>query len=251
MLSAVIITFNEEKNIERCIRSLQAVADEVVVVDSLSTDKTRTICESMGARVIEEPFRGHVEQKNYALSLARYPYVLSLDADEALSNELIASILVEKKAGFQTEGYAMNRLNRYCGKWIRHGLYYPDRKLRLVKKEFATWKGINPHDKLELSKGAIKKLRGDILHHAYDSYEQHLEKANRYSSIAAKAKIGNKQRASFLNLVVNPAWAFLNGYILRAGFLDGKEGFVIARMIAFETYLKYSKMLKLQKGKEL
>lgn len=249
-LSVVIITFNEEKNIERCLSSVKTVADEIVVVDSYSTDRTREICTSHGVVFIERAFAGHIEQKNFALAQVSNHYALSLDADEALSETLAAAILTEKSKGFPAGGYEMNRLNRYCGKWIRHGNYYPDRKLRLVKKETAYWGGTNPHDKLILRESpALRKLKGDILHLAYDTYEEHMEKTNRYSTIAAEQKFRQGKTAGFLSLLVRPAWAFFRSYVLRLGFVDGSEGLAIAKFIAFENFLKYAKLRKLWKDK--
>src|SRR6185503_9760477 len=144
-LSVVIITLNEERNIERCIQSVKQIADEIIVVDSLSTDRTREIAAANGAKVIEQPFLGFIEQKNFALSKASHSHVMSLDADEEMSEELSRLILNEKSKDFPKDAYIVKRLPFYCGKWIRHGTYYPDRKIRLVNKEKANWGGTNPH----------------------------------------------------------------------------------------------------------
>ena len=144
-ISAVIIAFNEEKNIERCILSLKNVVDEIVVVDSFSKDKTKEICLAHNVVFIEHSFKGHIEQKNWAYTQASNNYVLSLDADEALSDELKNSILAIKN-NWKNDGYAFNRLTSYCGKWIKHCGWYPDIKLRLWDRRKGTWKGINPHD---------------------------------------------------------------------------------------------------------
>ena len=250
-LSVVIITFNEEKNIGRCLESVKAVADEIIVVDSLSTDKTKEIALSHGAVVIEQSFLGYIEQKNFALSKANNPYVLSLDADEALSEELSGSIVEEKSKNFPEDAYAMNRLPYYCGKWVRHGTYYPDRKIRLVNKQKAKWGGVNPHDKIILEKGsALQNLKGDLLHYIYQSFEDHVNKTNKFSSIAAMALYKAGKKSSYFKLIVNPAWAFFHCYFIRLGFLDGFTGFMIARMVAMNTFLKYSKLIRLYKAEK-
>ena len=247
-LSVVIITFNEEKNIGRCLESVKAVADEIVVVDSLSTDKTKEIALSHGAVVMEQPFLGYIEQKNYALSKANNPYVLSLDADEALNEELTGSILEEKSKNFPKDAYAMNRLPYYCGKWIRHGTYYPDRKIRLVNNKKAKWGGVNPHDKIILEKGSTRQtLKGDLFHYIYQSFEDHVNKTNKFSSIAAMALYKAGEKPSYFKLIVNPAWAFFHCYFIRLGFLDGFTGFMIAKFVAMNTFLKYSKLIQLYK----
>ncbi len=250
-LSATIITFNEEKKIDRCLQSLQGVADEIIVVDSLSTDKTREICRSYQVVLIEQPFLGYIEQKNFALSKASHSHALSLDADEALSNELIKSILAEKKNGFPSDGYTMNRFNFYCGKWIKHGTYYPDRKLRLLDIKKGKWGGQNPHDKVIMNDNTVvKHLKGDLLHYTYQSYEEHSRQMERFSTIAAKAMYDKKKPLRRFKLWVNPAWAFIKGYIIKLGFLDGKEGFMIARFTAIQSYLKYRKLSSLYNQKQ-
>ena len=247
-LSVTIITFNEEKHIDRCLRSVKGVADEIVVVDSLSADKTKEICLSHSVVFIEQPFLGYVEQKNFALSKASHEHVLSLDADEALSDELAASVMKEKEKGFPADGYTMNRLNYYCGKWIRHGTYYPDRKLRLLDLQKGKWGGQNPHDKIMMQENsAIHHLEGDLLHYTYQTIEQHAKQMERFSTIAAKALFDRGEKPSYSKLIINPAWAFIKGYLLKLGFLDGAEGFRIARFTARQSYLKYVKLIQLHR----
>lgn len=247
-LSVVIITLNEEKNIGRCLESVLAVADEIVVVDSLSTDATKRICAEFGVRFIEQPFLGYIEQKNFALTKASHPFVLSLDADEALSPELASSILQEKAKGFAADGYTMNRLSWFCDRWIRHGSWYPDRKLRLVRGSSASWGGTNPHDRLMLAGGAqTRHLSGDLLHYTYHSLEEYIAQGNRFTTIAAKAMQAQGKRATWWNLVWNPFMAFVKSYFLRAGFLDGFHGYLIARQSASQTLFKYAKLRMLQK----
>lgn len=241
-LSVVIITFNEEKNIGRCIDSVKNVADEIVVVDSCSTDKTAEIATSKGAIVKLQPFLGYVEQKNFALGVASNNYVLSLDADEALDPKLEASIL-ETKKDFRFKGYSMNRCTNYCGHFIRHGSWYPDKKLRLIDKNFAYWGGDNPHDKLIMKDDApVEHLRGDILHFSYNSIEEHALQNNKFSTISAETYFKRGKKTSIFKMVVHPFWAFFLGYIVRGGFLDGYHGFVVAIHVAHLSFLKHAKL---------
>ena len=247
-LSVAIITNHEEKNIGRCLESVKDIADEIVVVDSGSTDRTQEICESFGARFIPQSFLGFIGQKNFALDATKHLHVLSLDADEALSPELQKAIKAEKDKGFPHTGYTMNRLSLFCGQWIRHGTWYPDRKLRLVLKSAARWGGMNPHDKMELTEGSTEKhLPGDILHLTFYSLEEYVTQGNKLSSMAAKAMLEEGKRAGYFNLIWNPFMAFVKSYFIRAGLLDGFNGYIIARQSASQTYLKYAKLMQLQR----
>ncbi len=239
-LSAVIITYNEARNIGRCLDSLVGVADEVVVVDSFSTDQTEAICrQHPGVRFLQHSFEGHIEQKNYALQQANFPYVLALDADEALSTELKKAIL-ETKKNWQHDGYTMNRLTNYCGQWIHHSGWYPDQKLRLWQKEKGNWGGTNPHDKVEMAVGSTTAhLSGDLRHYSYYTVQEHVERAEKYAAIAAEAMRQQGKGATWLNVVFSPILKFLRNYVLKAGFLDGELGYTICRISALETYWKY------------
>lgn len=246
--SAVIITYNEEKNIGRCLDSIKGIADEIVVVDSFSTDRTKEICLSYGVRFIEEPFRGFIEKKNFALNNATHDYVLSLDADEALDDTLRKSILAEKEKSFPSDCYDMNRLSSFCGQWIRHGTWYPDKKLRLLNRQKGQWGGTNPHDKIIMREGAVKKhLKGDILHYTYNSLEEIILQTNRLTNIQSLAMYKQGKRSNVVKLVINPFMAFISGYFIKCGFLDGYNGFLIARYASYSTFIKYSKLLHLQK----
>lgn len=245
-IAAVIITFNEERNIGRCLDSLAGVADEVVVVDSFSTDRTEQICREKGARFVQNPFAGHIEQKNYALAQAVFEHVLSLDADEALSEPLRQAILVAK-ADWRADGYAMNRLTNYCGQWIRHSGWYPDRKLRLFDRRRARWGGANPHDKVEMTPGATTaRLQGDLLHYSYYSVDEHYARARRYADIAARAMRDQGKRAGWWNLLFSPLMKFLRNYVIRLGFLDGRAGLRICWITALETGWKYWALRRLE-----
>ena len=246
-LSVVIITFNEERNIGRCIDSVLPVADEVLVLDSHSTDKTCAIAVAKGARVLQQPFAGYIEQKNNALALAQNDLVLSLDADEALDERLQQSILSAKK-NKMAAGYTMNRCTYYCGRFIRHGAWYPDRKLRLFSRQLAQWGGTNPHDKVEFhSPQTSIHLAGDILHYSYYTLEEHITQNNKFSTIAAESYFSRGKRTSLFRIWFNPCWAFFSGFFLRDGFLDGFYGYVIARNVAHLTFMKHSKLYLLQR----
>ncbi|HTJ13935.1 MAG TPA: glycosyltransferase family 2 protein [Dinghuibacter sp.] len=244
-LSVVIITYNEERNIGRCIDSVQAVADEVVILDSHSQDRTTAIASEKGAVVYEQPFAGYTEQKNAALDLATHPLVLSLDADEAIDERLVASI-TEVKNNAIADGYTMNRCTSYCGRFIRHGSWYPDRKLRLFDKRKARWTGEKIHEKVEIA-GTTGHLKGDILHYSYDRLDEHVSQNNKFSTLSAEAYFAKGKKSSWTKMLLNPFWAFFQGYILRAGFLDGFLGLVIAANVAHLTFMKYYKLYALQK----
>ncbi len=249
-LSVVIITFNEERNIGRCIDSVKEVADEIVVLDSFSTDNTVEIAIEKGAIVRQQEFTRYVQQKNTALQLATHNYVLSLDADEALSDTLSNSILNAKQQ-FGYRSYSMKRSNFFCTRFIRHGLWYPDRKLRLFDKRIAKWGGYDPHDKVILEgQIAVKKLDGDLLHYAYYSINEYLDKNERVSAIAARSMYEHGIKKHWSKLYLSPAWEFINGYILRLGFLDGYYGLLIAIHCANQSFLKHQLLQQLQKQQE-
>jgi glycosyltransferase involved in cell wall biosynthesis len=249
-LSVVIITFNEEVNIERCLRSVMNIADEIVVVDSFSTDKTESICKEYKVHFSQNKFEGHIEQKNWALAKSKYDYILSLDADEAVSSELEKSIL-EVKANWTHDTYKMNRLTNYCGDWIKHGSWYPDTKLRLARKASVKWGGDNPHDKLErLTSGKTHHLKGDILHYSYYSVQEHIAQQERFSSIAAKALFDRGKKAPLYKLVLNPVASVIKDIIIRKGYLDGESGFKVAQISAKSVFWKYKKLRNLWKKED-
>ena len=246
--SAVIITYNEENNIARCLESLKGVASEIVVVDSYSTDKTKEICLSYGVTFIEHPFEGFIEKKNFALGKATNDYVLSLDADEALDNTLKNSILNESAQSFPFDCYQMSRLSSFCGQWIKHGTWYPDRKIRLINRRKGGWGGINPHDKIVMQEGVnMKRLKGDILHYTYGTIEEIAQQTNKFTTIQAKSMFDRGKRSNVIKIVINPLVAFVLGYIVKLGFLDGYNGFIIASLAANSTLVKYAKLLHLQR----
>ncbi len=241
-ISLVIIAFNEEEKIANCIESAKDIVDEILVVDSYSTDQTVYIAGSLGARIIQNPFKGHIEQKNFALQNAYYDYVLSLDADEALSEELKNNI-AEIKNNWKADVYKMNRLTSYCGKWIRHGTWYPDTKIRLFKKSAGSWKGSNPHDRFELDEGKkIAFIKGDILHYTMNNISDHLKQMDYFTEIMARDLHKAGKKSSYLKLFFSPVIKFVKSYFIRLGFLDGYYGLVISLNSAHASFLKYAKL---------
>ena len=238
-ISATIITFNEERNISRVIESLRC-ADEVVVVDSGSTDRTVEIASKLGARIVESPWRGFAGQKNFASAQAAHDWILSLDADEALSEALEAELWQIKKNGPEFDGYTMPRLAQYLGRWILHSGWHPDRKVRLFDRRKAKWVGNYVHESV-IVEGRIGHLKENLLHFTCDSLSEHLKTMDRYTTLAAEQIVDQKRHVSWPTLVCDPAWTFFRSYVLDRGFLDGTEGLAIAYMAAFYNFLKYTK----------
>lgn len=250
-LSVAIITFNEENKIRKALESVKAVADEIVVVDSFSTDATESICNEYDVNFIKNKFDGYVEQKNFALSQCSNEIVLSIDADEALS-ETLAKSIKNAKANWKGDGFRFNRLTNYAGHWVKHCGWYPDTKLRLVSKGQAKWEGYNPHDILKLTNGTKGTwLSGDLEHYSYDSVTDHVNQTNKFTSINAKASFENGVRSSLLKIVMRPPLKFIRDYIFKLGFLDGRYGFMICYINALSAFLKYSKIYELQNQKEI
>lgn len=246
-ISAVIITYNEEKNIERCLKSLLGVVDEIIVLDSFSIDNTEAICKKYNIRFEKHIFDGHIEQKNRVMNMAKHDYVLSLDADEFLSEELKKSILQEKKS-LDYDAYSFNRLNYFCGKKIKHGGWYPDRKIRFWNKNVGKWRGENPHDKVVLNKNTtLKHLDGDLNHYSFHSISQHVEQINKFSEIKAKIDFQKNKKANIFRIFFKPFVKFIIIYFLKLGFLDGFYGYVIAKNSAHFNFLRYVKLKNFQK----
>jgi glycosyltransferase involved in cell wall biosynthesis len=248
-ISAVIITLNEERNIERCLLSVKDIVNEIIVVDSFSTDKTEDICKKFGVRFSCHPFGGYIEQKSLAISMAINDRVLLIDADEALSNELKESI-IKVKDNWTHDGYEFNRLNSFCGQWIRHSGWYPDRKLRLFDRRKASIKGRNPHDEVVMNEGATKKrLKGDLLHYTYITVEDQVQQINRFTYIQAKGNFERGKKAGWFSILFSPFYKFIRHYFFKLGFLDGYYGYLICRNMAYSTFLKHAKLRALWKGK--
>ncbi len=239
-LSVIIITLNEERNIGRCIESLLPVADEIIVVDSFSTDKTKEICLSHGVRYMENPWKGYSAQKNFAQKMASHDFILSLDADEALSKELSASILRIKNESIGL--YSFNRLTNYCGKWIRHGGWYPDIKIRLYDRRECEWEG-NIHERLKIAAGQKPVLlEGECFHYTFYSVSEHLAQVNKFTTLMADEAYEKGERSSWFYILFSPVVKFVRDFIFRLGFMDGYEGFLVSRISAYATFLKYVKL---------
>lgn len=250
-ISAVIITLNEEANLARCISSLQEVVDEVVVVDSYSKDNTRAVAESFPkVRFYSQEWLGYAEQKNYADSLTAYNTVLSIDADEALSEELRNSIKeIRQKPENENRVFELSRLTNYCGHWIRHCGWYPDIKVRLFDKRSVKWQGSFVHETLSLPQGTeVVRLNGDLLHYSYKNASEHVERLNKYSLLAAKKAFKAGKKSSFLDVWLKPKWKFIRDYIFKGGILDGYAGYRVCKMSAFANFLKYAHLKELNEN---
>jgi glycosyltransferase involved in cell wall biosynthesis len=243
-ISAIVITFNEEANISRCLKSLD-FADEIVVVDSFSADQTLVIAQAHDAKVMQQKFLGHVEQKNFATRQASHDWILSLDADEEISPELRKSILSARTEGLRADAYSVNRRSFYLTDWFMQGGWYPDRKIRLFNRTRACWTGRNPHDHVRIEPGArVVHLQGDLLHYPYHDLSDHLERIQSYSTIAARGKAG--KRVTSLHLIGHPAAKFLKAYLLKGAILQGTRGLIFSVMAALSVFMKYAKLWELR-----
>jgi len=238
-ISATIITYNEERNLPRAIESLRC-ADEVLVVDSGSSDRTVELAEKLGARVVESPWLGYAKQKNLAAERASFDWILSIDADESLSEALEGEIWRLKKAQPDSDAYTMPRMARYLGRWIRHSGWYPDRKVRLYHRSKAHWEGDFVHESLKVT-GSLGHLQGNLLHFTCESLAEHIKTMDRYTTLAAEQLVETGKPVSWARLICEPPWTFFQTYVLKAGFLDGVEGLAIANMAALYNFLKYAK----------
>lgn len=248
-LSVIIISLNEERNIERCLSSVKALADEIVILDSFSTDKTKEIAEGYGAKVIQKEFEGYVGARRTVESLATYDYVLAIDADEALSDELQNSIL-ELKKNWTKDGYCVARKTNYCGQWINHSGWYPDRKMRLYKRGSGHWEGKYVHEKYTLSPGSSReKLKGDLLHYSYYNESDHWERTAKYSDLSALELFEDGRKSSIFHAYFRALTKFFRIYFINFGFLDGRKGYIICKITAWGTYQKYASLLKMKKAK--
>ncbi len=243
-LSVTIITYNEEKNIARCLDSVSEIADEIIVIDSYSTDSTKDRCTRENVKFFQNKFEGYSAQKNFANSLSSNDYILSLDADEVVSSELKKNIIAEKNKDFPKKAYYFNRLMIYCGKPVRCTDWYPDKKIRLWHKNFAMWNNAIIHEKLDL-KPEVKPfyLKGDVLHYSFNSIEEHLNQSNKFSKIAAEQLILKNKKNLFFKMIFSPTFKFVKNYVLKFGILGGFNGFLISALIAHETFLKYAKAI--------
>jgi len=241
-ISACITAGNEEKNIRRCLESVRW-ADEIVVVDSFSTDRTVEICREYTPLVYQHKWLGYIGQKNLIKDMAAGPWILFIDADEEISPSLRDEILAEFRtdASRGVDGYEFPRLVRYLGRWITHGDWYPDLKLRLFRKEHGTCSGQEPHDRITVQ-GHVKRLDSPMHHYTYDGISDQLTTVNRFSTISAEGQHEDGRPFRLWDILLRPPARFLRGYVLRRGFLDGVPGLIIAVVSAFGVFAKYAKL---------
>lgn len=246
-ISACIISYNEEDKIEACLQSLEGIADEIIVVDSLSTDSTRQIAKKYTHNITQQAFLGHVEQKNLAVSKAKHDWILSLDCDERLSDKLKASILAHKGALERYDAYKMARRTFYVYRWFNH-CWYPDQKIRLFNTNQAQWGGVNPHDKVVVRGSRVGRLDGDILHYSFDSISDHLSTLDQFTEIGALEIIKKGKRVALYTPFTRGAWMFIRMYFLKRGFLDGFAGLVASTLSFVHVFVKYSKVLFMRRS---
>ncbi len=242
-ITATISTQNEALHISRAIHSLSG-ADEIIVVDAGSTDATPRIARELGAKVVAHSWRGFAAQKNFATELAQNDWILSLDADEELDALARGSVLEWKASTPSFAGYRFARKAYYRGRWIRHSGWYPDYKLRLFDRQRGQWEGAYVHESVVVN-GEVETLGGEILHYTCDSLEEHRQRLEFYTSLAAAQFLAEGKRAGWLRRRIDPCWTFAQTYILRRGFLDGIQGFWIAYMASRYVARKYAKWLQL------
>jgi glycosyltransferase involved in cell wall biosynthesis len=244
-ISVCMISGPEADRIPRALASVAPWASEIVVVLNEDVrDDTEKIAASFGAKVFREPWKGHVAQKNSAAQKASQPWLMGLDADEEVSQPLAAEIgrtLEDSRAASRYAAFSMRRCSFYCGRWIRHGDWYPDRNPRLWKREKARWAGIDPHDKLSVD-GLVGKLNGELLHYSHININHQISKIARYSDDFVRHAIERKRTVTWLDLAVRPTWRFVRAYFFRLGFLDGWPGYYIAWLNAFSTLTRYVKV---------
>jgi glycosyltransferase involved in cell wall biosynthesis len=238
-ISATIIACNEELRIARVIESLRC-CDEIIVVDSGSVDRTMEIATQLGARVVESLWQGYARQKNLAAEMAAHDWILSLDADEALSEALEGEIWRLKKSGPEFDAYTVPRMAQYLGRWILHSGWYPDRKVRLYDRRKARWVGEFVHESVKVD-GRVGQLQSNLLHFTCDSLSEHLKSMDGYTTLAAQELVARQQKIGWRSLILEPPWTFLRTYVFQRGFQDGFEGLIIAYMAAWYTFLKYAK----------
>ena len=251
LISAIIITKNEEKNIARCLNSIVSLADEIIIIDSHSTDRTEQICASYDKLSFHcTDWKGYSETKNYGNSLAKGEYILSIDADEVISDELMQSLKNFAAESNRAEACSFNRLTNFCGKWIRHCGWYPDKKIRLWRKDLAHWKG-KVHEKPVFTRTVtIGHLKGDLLHYSYHSVEEFRNHTRKYSDLASREIAEKGVRFLLLRSFISPLSRFITGYFFRGGFLDGYYGFLICRISAEGVHRKYKDSYRIKKLKD-
>lgn len=249
-ISTIIITYNEQDNIEECLKSVLPFSDEIVVVDSFSTDKTITIAKKYTKKIYKQKFLGHVQQKNFAIKKAKYNWIFAIDADERASQKLQKTILNLKKKGFEKDGYSVNRLTYYLTDWMKAGGWYPDKKIRLFHKEKGFWAGENPHDYIKIPSGNVGNTKANLLHYTYKNLTDHLKQINKFATIAAQEKSKKKKPFVILHLFFNPIFKFIKTYFFQGACLKGTRGFIFSVMASFSVFIKYAKLWELKHDKK-
>ena len=248
-ISAVIITYNEEKRLEPALKSLAGVASEIIVVDSFSNDGTVKLAKKYTKDVFQRKWTNFSDQKNFANKRASFPWILSLDADERLSPELREEILQIKNEEPDCSAFSMPRQVFYLGKWIRHSGWYPDRKIRLFQKDKARWEGEYIHEKLVVE-GNVQKLKGVIHHFTYRNISDHLARVDKFSELGAQKLYAKKKKCRLYHLVFLPIFRFVKSFFLKAGFLDGYAGFIISVLHGYAIFIRYAKLREIWKKGE-
>jgi len=251
-ISAVIIAFNEEDRLTDALISCQDIADEIIVIDSYSTDKTVEIAKKNGAIIIQNEFKNYGDQKNFAMKQASNNWVLNLDADERISEELKSEILNIKKKDIKDDNdfsaYKIKRKTSYLGRWIKHSGWYPDKKIRLFKKDKSHWEG-RIHEGLIVEGSISSELNGDILHYTYRDVTDHIKRLNRYSKMQAEDIVKKGKKLLYLRVIILPPITFVRFYVWKMGVLDGFPGFLIALISSWSTAMKYIKAIELNRKK--
>lgn len=238
-LSVVIITLNEEKNLRRCLTSIRSLSDDILVIDSGSTDSTEAICKEFGVQFIQQSWLGYGAQKNLAVQLVKHPYIFSIDADEAPDQRLLTSVQQELQNGLKGV-YSVQRLTNYCGTFVRYGGWNPDIKPRIFPKDTCRWSLSLVHETLEIPEGmSLRQLSGYLEHYSYYTLDEHLKQSEKFAKLGADEANRRGKKSGWLKPYLSAAFRFIRDYVFRAGFLDGKAGFTIARISARAAYLKY------------
>lgn len=250
-ISAVVITFNEEDNIEAALESVAGIAAEIVVVDGHSTDRTVKLARKFTDRVYERKWTNFADEKNFGDAHASHPWILSLDADERLSPKLREEMLALLNEEPDAAGFSMPRQVFYLGRWIRHSGWYPDRRVRLFRKDRAHWEGEYVHEKLVIA-GEARTLSGSIHHYTYRNISEHLVRIDRFSSLGAQKLYAAKKKCRWYHLLVLPSARFVKSYLLKLGFLDGFAGLVISVLNGYAIFVRYAKLREIwKKGERL
>lgn len=248
-ISVVIITYNEQDRLEPTLKSVADIASEIIVVDSYSTDDTIKIAKKYTKNVFQRKWKNYSDQKNFANSKASFPWILSLDADERLSPELHKEFLQLKDRETEATGFSMPRQVFYLGRWIKHTVWYPDRKLRLFRKDKAFWEGEFVHERLVID-GEVQKLKGALLHLTYSNIHEHLDQINVFSDLAAQKLYAQQKKSGWARLVLLPIFGFIKSYYFKAGILDGFAGLVVSVLHGYSIFLRYAKLREIWKKGE-